>query len=272
MHAPGLNMFDDSLFTVAHHQLLGHGLAVAALRAQGVSRIGIANNYSPAWAVGPDGLRDSATDEDRAAADAYDRLHNRLYTDPILLGRYPEGTPLADGAGPVRDGDLAVIAAPLDALGVNYYNPSGIGAPSGGLPLPYDMRVLAGFDNTYFGWPVVPDGLRELLGSLRDRYGEALPDIYVTESGCAYEDVPGPDGVVQDTDRIAYLDGHTAAVVAAIDEGVRVGGYFVWSLMDNFEWAEGFSKRFGLVHVDFDTQRRTPKASYHWYRDRIANS
>jgi beta-glucosidase len=132
------------------------------------------------------------------------------------------------------------------------------------------MRVLAGFPTTYFGWPVVADGLRELLVSLRDRYGDRLPELYVTESGCAYEDVPGPDGRVDDANRIAYLEGHTAAVSAAIAEGVRVGGYFVWSLMDNFEWAEGFSKRFGLVHVDFETQRRTPKASYDWYRNLIA--
>ena len=272
MHAPGLNILDEGLFAVTHHQLLGHGLAVAALRARSSSPVAIANNYSPAWAVGPDGERDSATDADRAAAAAFDMLNNRLYTDPILLGHYPEGAGVVEGEGPVRDGDLAIIAAPIDALGVNYYNPSGVGEPSGGLPLPYDMRMLAGFPTTYFGWPVVPDGLRELLVSLKDRYGDSLPELYITESGCAYEDVPGPDGVVRDTDRIAYLDGHTAAVVAAIDEGVRVGGYFVWSLMDNFEWAEGFSKRFGLVHVDFDSQRRTPKASYHWYRDRIANS
>lgn len=275
MHAPGLNIFDlspDGLLAVAHHQLLGHGLAVAALRSQGAASVAIANNYSPAWAVGPDGERDSATDADRAAAAAFDRLNNRLYTDPILLGHYPEGTGLVEGEGPVRAGDLAVISAKLDVLGVNYYNPSGIGQPSGGLPLPYDMRVLAGFPTTYFGWPVVPDGLRELLVSMRDRYADALPELYITESGCSYEDVPGPDGVVADSDRIAYLDGHTAAVAAAIAEGVNVGGYFAWSLMDNFEWAEGFEKRFGLVHVDFATQARTPKASYHWYRQKIATN
>jgi beta-glucosidase len=267
MHAPGLQLFDPAaLFPVSHHQLLGHGLAVAALRAQGPVRVGIANNYSPAWAVGPDGERDSATDDDRHAAAAFDRTFNQLYTDPILKGAYPDGTELGDC---VRADDLTTIAAPIDALGVNYYNPTGVGAPSGGLPLPYDMRLLAGYPLTYFGWPVVPEGLHELLGYLRERYGERLPDIYVTESGCAYADEPSDDGTVDDQDRIAYLQAHVAAVDAAIAEGVPVRGYFVWSLMDNFEWAEGFSKRFGLVHVDFANQRRTPKASYAWYRDLI---
>jgi beta-glucosidase len=279
IHAPGLNLFDDP-FPVVHHQLLGHGLAVSALRAGGVTgRVGIANNYGPAWAVGPDGERDSATDADRAAASAYDAFHNRLYTDPLLLGRYPAGLDAFSGAGRlteesasglVRPGDLATIAAPTNALGVNYYNPAGIGAPSPGMPLPYDARMVAGYPTTYFGWPVVPDGLRETLAMLRLRYGAALPPIYVTENGCAYEDVPGEDGTVDDTDRIAFLDGHIRALGAAVAEGAPVAGYYVWSLLDNFEWAEGYTKRFGLVHVDFETQRRTPKASYRWYRDQIA--
>ena len=280
MHAPGLNLFDDP-FPVVHHQLLAHGQSVAALRAGGVSgRVGIANNYSPAWAVGPDGERDSAGDADRAAAAAFDAFHNRLYTDPLLLGRYPSGLDAFPGAhrlgeesatGLVRPGDLATIAAPVSALGVNYYNPSGIGAPSSGSPLPYDTRMLAGYPTTYFGWPVVPDGLRETLVMLRLRYGEALPPIYVTENGCTYEDVPGADGVVHDTDRIAFLDGHINALGAVVAEGAPVAGYFVWSLLDNFEWAEGYTKRFGLIHVDYATQRRTPKASYAWYREKIAS-
>jgi beta-glucosidase len=279
MHAPGLNLFDDP-FPVVHHQLLGHGLAVGALRAAGVTgRVGIANNYSPAWPVGPDGQRDSATDADRDAAAAYDAFHNRLYTDPLLLGRYPSGLESYSGAhrlteesatGLVRPGDLAVIATPTNAIGVNYYNPTGVGAPTSGGPLPYDSRMLAGFPITYFGWPVVPDGLREALVMLRQRYGEALPPIYVTENGCAYEDAVGPDGTVDDTDRVAYLDAHVKALGAAIVEGAPVAGYFVWSLLDNFEWAEGYTKRFGIIHVDFETQRRTPKSSYHWYRDKIA--
>ncbi|HZN72227.1 MAG TPA: GH1 family beta-glucosidase [Micromonosporaceae bacterium] len=272
IHAPGLHLFDDP-FPVAHHQLLGHGLAVAALRGHTASPIGIANSYSPAVAVGPDGTPESATDADRAAALAYDALHNRLFTDPILLGRYPDLTAFAGHerlAGLIRDGDLDAIAAPIDALGVNYYNPFGAGAPSAGNPLPYDMRLLAGYPLTYFGWPVVPGALRDLLVELRERYGAALPPIHVTENGCAYDDRLGPDGSCDDADRVSYLEAHVAAVHEAVAAGVDVRGYFVWSLLDNFEWAEGFTKRFGLVHVDFATQRRTPKASYKWYRDQIA--
>jgi beta-glucosidase len=274
IHAPGQQLFEDP-FPVMHHQLLGHGLATAAIRATSTAPVGIANNYAPAWAVGPDGTRESATDEDRAAADAFDAVYNHAYTDPILAGTYPEALEtfrgahrLADGSL-VHEGDLATIAAPIDALGVNYYNPTGVGAPSWAGPLPYDMRIIAGYPTTYFGWPVVPAGLTETLVGLRDRYGVALPPIYITENGCSYEDRPGPDGVVDDTDRIAFYDAHIAAVDAAVASGVDVRGYFAWSFMDNFEWAEGYTKRFGLVHVDFATQQRTPKASFHWYRDRI---
>jgi beta-glucosidase len=275
LHAPGLRL--DDPFAVVHHQLLGHGLATAALRTHGEARVGMANNYSPAWAVGPDGERASASAADHAAAAAYDAFHNHLYTDPLLLGRYPDGLAGFRGAERladdrlVRPGDLAAIAAPLDALGVNYYNPTGVGAPSTDL-LPYDGRLLAGFPLTYFGWPVVPDALRDLLVGLAERYGGRLPPVHVTENGCAYDDRPSPDGAVHDPDRISYLTGHIAAVTAAAAAGVPVAGYFVWSLLDNFEWAEGYTKRFGLVHVDFATQRRTPKSSFAWYRDLIRSS
>jgi beta-glucosidase len=207
---------------------------------------------------------------------AYDALMNHAFTDPILKGSYPETLEAYRGAhrladdSLVHDGDLAVIAAPIDALGVNYYNPAGVGAPSWAGPLPYDMRLIDGYPTTYFGWPVVPQALTELLGSLREQYGAALPPMYITENGCSYEDRPGPDGTVADDDRIAYLDGHLTALGAAAAQGADVRGYFAWSFMDNFEWAEGYEKRFGLVHVDFATLERTPKASFHWYRDRIS--
>jgi beta-glucosidase len=132
------------------------------------------------------------------------------------------------------------------------------------------MRLIDGYPVTYFGWPVVPDALRDLLIGLKRRYGAALPPIYVTENGCAYDDTIGPDGRCHDPDRVSYLDGHIRAVGAALRAGVDIRGYFVWSLLDNFEWAEGYTKRFGLVHVDFATQVRTPKTAYGWYRDRIA--
>ncbi|MCZ7418321.1 GH1 family beta-glucosidase [Verrucosispora sp. WMMA2121] len=260
VHAPGRMLLFDA-FPVAHHQLLGHGLAVAALRARSTSPVAIANNYSPVRVVGADPT-------DAAAAATYDALHNHLFTDPLLGRGYPGQ--LGFDTAVVRDGDLEVIAAPIDVLGVNYYNPTAVRAPEEGSPLPFELVPLTGYPRTAFDWPVVPDGLRELLGGLRDRYGAALPPIQVTESGCAYDDAPDADGQVADPDRIAYLDGHLRAVRAAIDDGVDVTGYFVWSLLDNWEWAEGFTKRFGLVHVDFETGRRTPKSSYAWLREVIA--
>ncbi len=260
-HAPGRTLLFDS-FPVAHHQLLGHGLAVGALRARSGSPVAIANNYSPVRPMG-----DSPADH--AAAAAYEALHNRLFTDPLLGRGYPE---LGFDQDVVRDGDLDVIAAPLDVLGVNYYNPTGVRAPEADSPLPFALVPLEGYPRTAFDWPVAPDGLRELLGWLRDRYGPDLPPIQITESGCAYDDEPDAQGRVSDPDRIAYLDGHLRAVHAAIADGVDVTGYFVWSLLDNWEWAEGFTKRFGLVHVDFPTGRRTPKSSYAWLREMIATA
>jgi beta-glucosidase len=153
-----------------------------------------------------------------------------------------------------------VISSPLDALGINYYNPTRVGAPTESSVLPFEMLPIEGVPTTAFGWPVVPDGLHDLLTGLRDTYGPALPPIHITENGCS-----APDEL-DDQFRIDYLDGHLRAVQRAIADGVDVRGYFVWSLLDNFEWAEGYSQRFGLVRVDFATQERTPRASYEWLR------
>ncbi|MCW3814150.1 GH1 family beta-glucosidase [Micromonospora sp. DR5-3] len=259
VHAPGRMLLFDA-FPVAHHQLLGHGLAASALRARNSGPAAIANNYSPVRLAGD-------TDADRAAGAAYDALHNRLFTDPLLGLGYPAGLDFDPGV--VRDGDLKVIGAPIDVLGVNYYNPTGIRAAEPGSPLPFEIVPLDGYPRTAFDWPVAPDGLRDLLLQLGDTYGDRLPPIQVTESGCAYDDVPDAEGRVADPERIAYLDAHLRAVREAIDAGVEVTGYFVWSLLDNWEWAEGFTKRFGLVHVDYATQRRTPKSSYAWFRDQV---
>ena len=254
-HAPGRKLLFDAL-PVAHHQLLAHGLAVRALRACGAADIGIANSHGPTW---------PASDEaaDREAADFYDVLLNRMFADPVLTGRYPDG--IAElMPGDVR-ADLEIIAEPLDWYGVNYYAPTRVGAPqgaeteSGGLTfpaeLPFSVRGIEGRPLTDFGWPVVPEGLTELLTGFRDRYGDRLPPVVITENGCSYEGL-------DDQDRITYLDGHVRALHRALEAGVDVRGYFVWSLLDNFEWAEGYARRFGLVHVDFATLERTPKASY----------
>ena len=269
MHAPGRRLMFDAL-PVAHHLLLGHGLAVQALRAAGATAVGSANNHMPVWPA-------SESPEDAEAADLYDVLWNRLFSDPMLRGRYPEG--FADlMPGPVAE-DLATISAQLDFYGVNYYNPMRIAAPGTDLPtsdqvsiegLPFVPVAVQGYPVTGFGWPVVPDGLREMLVSLQQQYGDALPPVFVTESGCAYDDEPDASGAVHDADRIGYLDAHLRAVGRAVAQGVDVRGYYTWSLLDNFEWAEGYTKRFGLIHVDYATQRRTPKDSFGWYHNVIA--
>jgi beta-glucosidase len=259
-HAPGKKLMFDAL-PVAHHQLLAHGLAVRALRAAGATDIGIANSHGPTWAA-------SRRTEDVEAADFYDLLLNRLFADPLLLGQYP------NGIGELMPGDvesdLKIIAEPIDWYGINYYQPTKVGAPEGAeiefsgltLPaeLPFSVRELEGYPVTDFGWPVVPEALTELLVGFQERYGDRLPPVVITENGCSYEGI-------DDQERITFLDGHVRALHRALEQGVDVRGYFVWSLMDNFEWAEGYARRFGLVHVDYDTLERTPKASYAWLRD-----
>jgi beta-glucosidase len=271
-HAPGERLMFDAL-PAAHHQLLAHGLAVRALRAAGVTDIGIANSHGPTWPA-------SSSADDMEAADFYDVLLNRLFADPLILGRYPEGIGElmpADGIKADLEADLKIIAEPVDWYGINFYQPTKVGAPlpaaastefSGvRLPpeLPFAPRELTGYPMTDFGWPVVPESLTELLTGFRDRYGDRLPPLVITENGCSYEGL-------DDQRRIDYLDGHLRALHKALEAGVDVRGYFVWSLMDNFEWAEGYRQRFGLVHVDFEnpaTLERTPKASYAWLRETL---
>ncbi|HEX6445508.1 MAG TPA: family 1 glycosylhydrolase [Streptosporangiales bacterium] len=286
VHAPGRTLMFDAL-PVAHHLLYGHGLAARALRAAGARRIGIVENHMPVWPAG-------GSEADTGAAQAYDLLYNHLFADPVLLGRYPDDGFGDAMPGPVDD-DLHTIATPLDFYGVNYYMPALVGAPRTGADtggsgaaagtavgeaglvngmavpegLPFELHAVEGYPRTDFGWPVVPDGLRQVLVGLRDRYGDRLPPVYVTENGCSYDEHPDETGRVRDDRRIAFHDGHLRAVRAALDEGVDVRGYFAWSIMDNFEWAEGFTQRFGLVHVDYGSLARTPKDSYHWYREVI---
>lgn len=258
LDAPGRQLLLDAL-PAAHHLLLGHGLATGALRARGAAEVILTNNYSPTI---------PETEADRDAAAGYDALHNRLFTDPVLLGEYPDlsafGVTEIDA---VRDGDIDVISAEVDGIGVNYYMPTLIRRADG--ELPFDLLDYPGVPTTGFGWPVVPGGLHDLLVGLRDRYPN-LPPLLITENGCSYPDEPAADGSIDDAARIEYLDGHLRALRSAIADGVDVRGYFVWSLIDNFEWAHGFGQRFGLVHVDYASQRRTPKRSYAWLRDLIA--
>jgi beta-glucosidase len=276
-HAPGAQEGEGAL-AAAHHLLLGHGLAVAALRADAREgqQVGITLNLQPVSAA-------TSSLQDLAASERAQLRANLLFTDPVLEGRYPDlARPTYQGLtdfGYLHDGDLATIAAPLDFLGVNYYFPSRVRAAA----YDQDDPALRTADDlgteevispdqelTAMGWPVEPAGLTRLLEWLRDTYPK-LPPIYITENGRACDDVLTPEGQVDDPDRVRYLERHLRAVTDAIDAGVDVRGYYCWSLMDNFEWAEGYAKRFGLVYVDYATQQRTPKASFSWFRSLIAD-
>ncbi|WP_373290012.1 GH1 family beta-glucosidase [Longimycelium tulufanense] len=263
-HAPGRNLMLGALPT-AHHQLLGHGLATQALRAAGAEHVGIANNHMPVWA-------DSQHSEDVAAAAAFADLYNWLFADPLLTGAYPDLRWLDRGLPEQAAVDLPTIAQPLDFYGLNYYSPARIRAAAPGSELPFELVEITGYPRTASKWPVVPAGLRETLVGLTERYRDALPPILITENGCSTADPATAEGTIDDQDRIDFLHAHVAALCGAMDEGVDVRGYFIWSLLDNFEWAEGYGQRFGLVHVDFETQRRTPKASYHWLRRQLAGT
>lgn len=261
--APGRQLLFGALPSV-HHQLLAHGLAVQLIRDAGAGEVGIVNNHTTVVPA-------SDRPEDLGAAAAYDLLHNRLFADPVLRGAYPDGTFFGLPAQPVHDGDLALIAAPCDFYGVNYYNPTTIAAATEG-PIPFDLLPTPGAALTGFGWPIVPAALTDLLVGLGETYGDALPPLIVAENGASFPDAAVSTGLVADADRIAYLAGHIGAVADAIAAGADVREYTVWSLLDNWEWSHGFTQRFGLVHVDQETSGRAPKASYAWYRDLIAEA
>ncbi|WP_395700439.1 GH1 family beta-glucosidase [Aquabacterium sp.] len=264
-HAPGLTLGLDS-FAVAHHLLLSHGLAVQALRAHlpGAAQVGIAQSMAPARPA-------TGRAEDHAAAHLLHLLQEGIHCEPLLRGRYPEElATLGIDLSAIHAGDEATIAQRLDFFGINYYNPTHVQATPPGSPVPLrEAEAPAHHERTEMGWPVIPQGLSELLLGLKQRHGDALPPLVITENGAAMPDALEAGGV-DDPRRVAYLEQHLQALRTAMDGGVDVQGYFVWSLLDNFEWAEGYRPRFGLVHVDYATQRRTPKRSYHWYRDLIA--
>jgi beta-glucosidase len=278
VHAPGRADHADAL-AAAHHLLLGHGLATRALRAQGGDfQIGITLNLFPA---------EPATDDpaDVDCARRIDGLINRLFLEPVFHGQYPadvvEDLAAAGLSIPVQDGDLELISAPLDLLGVNYYTRFVVRKRTdeeierrGGRPSPWpggrDIQFVAGgLPTTEMHWEVYPEGLRTTLERLAADY-TSLP-IWITESGSAFGDQQEPDGSIRDVPRIDYLDAHFRAALDAKEAGVDLRGYFVWSLMDNYEWSFGYEKRFGLIHVDYQTQRRTPKESAHWFRGVIAD-
>ncbi|HEY5661888.1 MAG TPA: GH1 family beta-glucosidase [Gaiellaceae bacterium] len=260
VHAPGRTSEVDAV-AVAHHLLLSHGWAVEAIRKLSPdARVGITLNLAHIYPA-------TDTPEDEAAAYRRDGEDNRWFLDPIFRGSYPAD--LLDRnelvAPHVRDGDLEAISAPLDFLGINNYSRFIVAAGADG------PRVVGNPDaeHTDMGWEVYPDGLHDVLVRVARDYEP--PAIYITENGAAFPDVRVHDGHVHDLERTAYLESYIAAVGRAIAADAPVKGYFVWSLLDNFEWAFGYSKRFGIVYIDFPTLERVPKDSFYWYRDLIAS-
>jgi beta-glucosidase len=276
VHAPGRRDLGDAIHAV-HHLLLGHGLATQRIRSAAAAagrsvELGLTVNLGNAIPAS-----DAAVDLD--AARRADGLGLRLYLDPVFKGAYPSDV-VADLAQrgitiPVQDGDLEAISAPIDVLGVNYYIDSvfsgtdeqGRTVDDAGLPV--ERVIPRGLPKTAMDWEIRPEGLRDLLVRLQRDY-PGTPMV-ITESGAAFDDEADETGFVEDLHRTGYLHDHLAAVADAQDAGADVRGYFAWSLMDNFEWAYGYDKRFGVVRVDYDTQIRTPKRSALWFRDAIAH-
>lgn len=283
-HAPGRTSPEDAV-AAGHHLMLAHGLAMQVLRAKDPElELGLTLNFTHYQPADPD----SAGDRD--AARRLDGSFNRLFTDAIFTGSYPEDV-LQDQAGfwregLIRPGDMSLISAPIDVLGVNFYTGellSGVdpaeapaaaaaaraqGEPNPNVGSEHVTSVRRGLPQTAMGWEVYPQALQELLVRLHTDYTESAGvALYVTENGAAYEDVVEPDGSINDEQRVDYIRRHLKAVHGAMAEGADVRGYFVWSLLDNFEWAFGYDKRFGIVRVDYQSLERTPKASAHWFAE-----
>ncbi len=257
-HAPGITD-PSTAFKVGHHVLISHGLAVQALRAaarQPLS-IGIPLDYSPTYPA-------SDSDEDREAARRFDSLRNRMFIEPLLIGQYPSD--MLALLGPflpkVEDGDMALIGTPLDFIGLNYYSRSVIRHdPS--VPIIAALQVQPPGNEYSMMWEIYPPGIYEMITRVWNDYKPKV--LYITENGICVPDDVDADGQVRDYRRIRYLRDHLVQVHRAIQEGIPIQGYLVWSLLDNFEWALGYRMRFGLVYVDFETQKRTIKESARWY-------
>ncbi|WP_427129233.1 glycoside hydrolase family 1 protein [Pseudarthrobacter sp. S9] len=293
LHAPGEALMVKALPSV-HHQLLGHGLAMQALRAAKVpGEIGITNVYSPMVPA-------SANPLDKLSSGLMDVFQNRLFADPVLLGKYPDVIRAAtffSSFSPSAE-DMELISQPLDFYGLNYYMPTRVGAGPGDGTVPEGMAEAMGDDLsdstpgapfhiasfpdteiTAYGWPVKPDYMSVALAEMAERYPD-LPPVYITEGGASFEDVVVRDAgadrlIIPDERRLRYLADHIGRAIEATAPGgaadsIDLRGYYVWSLMDNFEWSGGYKQPFGLVHVDFDTQVRTPKASYYWLQELLA--
>jgi beta-glucosidase len=258
-HAPG-NQDLALALKISHYLMLSHAQSVDVLREQVPgSQVGITLDYTHSEPASDD-------PRDADAARLFDAFHNRWFYDPVFLGSYPDDA--VEMYGSALDGlDLdEVRAVPVEFVGVNYYTRNRMCWNSGSR-LPFEQAYTDDIEHTEMKWEVYPDGLRQTLLRITEDY--APKAIYITENGAAFDDPTPINGVVDDPRRVNYLQTHLNAVSEAIDEGAPVKGYFVWSLLDNFEWAEGYSKRFGIIHVDFETQQRTLKKSAHYYRDTV---
>jgi beta-glucosidase len=259
-HAPGHKLGEQGILRALHHQNLAQGTALRAIATEHAGlRLGTVINLQPCCA-------NSLDPADVAAAARWDAVWNRVPLDGVLKGRIP--ALLADKmAGFVLPGDEEVIGYPIDLLGINYYSRMTMKHEAGH---PFDVWWGEARCQSWTGmaWPVQPDGLYDLLVSLKDEYGN--PAVYIAENGAAYDDVVAADGQVHDAERVAFFRDHLASVARALAAGCDVKGYLCWSLLDNFEWAFGLSKRFGIVRVDYDTLRRTPKDSYRFLKEVVA--
>jgi beta-glucosidase len=259
-HAPGLTGLPNMLAAI-HHQNLAQGRALQALRAERSDlRLGTVLSLQPARPC-------TERREDRDAAERFDAMWNGACLEPLLQGSYPAAV-AADFAPLIAPGDLAAMRQPIDYLGVNYYSPLYVAAAPQSLFGAWFGSLPDGMPVTAMGWPIDAGGLYDELVALHGRYGDL--ELYLTENGACFDDHAESDGTVHDDERIGYLRQHLAAAHRALAAGVKLRGYFVWSLLDNFEWAEGYSRRFGVIGVDFATQVRSPKASYRWLAELIA--
>ena len=258
--APGTKDLQIAINT-SHHLLLGHGLATRAIRdVLPQAQVGIVLNFTPSTPA-------TESDDDKRAATLADGFDNRWFADPVFLGHYPRD--IVEGFGkdvPIQSGDMEAISAPLDFLGVNYYTRNVVTFDPISQPLQYSAVTLPGVERTAMGWEVHPDSFRDLLIRIHRDYGPKK--MYITENGSAWDDQV-INGEIHDRSRISYLERHLEALNEVRSQGAPIEGYFAWSMMDNFEWAFGYEKRFGIIHVDYKTQKRTPKASAHYYRERI---
>ncbi len=274
VHAPGISD-RPTAFKVAHHTVIAHATAVNAMRAVRADlKLGPVLNQA-------DYPADDPSDPDQArAAEILDAVQNRWWMDAILYGKYPQilideyGDEFLDAILP---GDMELAQTKNDWLGINYYFDTRVGPSDEGTTVQFDNSALLGLtidttpqgELTDMGWPITPEGLTTLLVRWYEEFGARLPQIFITENGCAYPDAPDNSGKIHDLRRISYLDKHLNAILDAIDRGVNIGGYFQWSLLDNFEWSLGYQKRFGIIYVDYNSQQRLLKDSAHWYADVI---